>query len=39
MKQPNFLYVDTNSQKLKVDQDFCCCVWSKMGEANVASGF
>ena len=39
MKQPNFLYVDTNSQKLKVDEDFSGWVWSKMGEANLASGF
>ena len=38
MKQPHFLHVDTNSQKLKVDEK--CLGWacSKMGVANLVSG-
>ena len=38
MKQPHFLHVDTNSQKLKVDQRFFGWAWSKMGVANLVSG-
>ena len=38
MKQPNSLYVDTNSQKLKVDHNFFGWNWSKMGEVNLVSG-
>ena len=37
MKQRQFLHVDTNSQKLKVD--FFSWAWSKMGVANLVSGF
>ena len=33
-----FLQVDTNSQKLKVDQKCFGWVWSKMGLANLVSG-
>ena len=35
MKQPRFLHVDTNSQKLKVDQKVFGCAWSNMGVANM----
>ena len=35
MKQPLFLHVDTNSQKLKVDQKIFGWAWSKMGVANL----
>ena len=35
IKQPNFLHVDTNSQKLKVDQNLFGWVQSKMGLANL----
>ena len=38
MKQPHFLYVDTNSQKLKVYQKFFGCAWSEMGVTNLVSG-
>ena len=38
MKQPYFLHVDTNSQKLKVDPKFYGWGWKKMGLANLASG-
>ena len=31
MKSPDFLHVDTNSHKLKVDQKLFGWVWSKMG--------
>ena len=35
IKQPIFLHVDTNSQKLKVDQNLFGWVQSKMGLANL----
>ena len=38
MKQPHFLHVDINSQKLKVDQNFSDWARSKMGVANLVSG-
>ena len=38
MKQPHFLHVDTNSQKLKVDCKSFVWAWSKMGVANLVSG-
>ena len=38
MKQPNSLHVDTNSQKLKVDQKCFGWEWSKMDVANLVSG-
>ena len=38
MKQPNSLYVDTNSQKLKVDRNFFGWEWSKMGVINLVPG-
>ena len=31
MKQPHFLHVGTNSQKLKFDLNFFGWAWSKMG--------
>ena len=38
MKQPHFLHVDTNSQKLKVDRKVFSWAWSKMAVANLVSG-
>ena len=38
MKQSHFLYVDTNSQKLKVDWKVFGGAWSKMSVANLFSG-
>ena len=38
MKQPLFLYVDTNSQKLKTDWKFFGWAWSEMDVANLVSG-
>ena len=38
MKQPNILHVDTNSQKLKVDQNVFGWSWSKMGVASLVTG-
>ena len=38
MKQPHFLHVDTNSQKLKVDWKSFGRAWSKMSVANLVSG-
>ena len=35
MKQPHFLYVYTNSQKLKVDQKFFGWAWPKKECANL----
>ena len=35
MKQPDFLYVDTNSHKLKVDQKIFGWAWSEMGVASL----
>ena len=37
MKRSHFLHVDTNSQKLKVDQKMLGCAWSKMAVANLVS--
>ena len=34
----DFLYVDTDSQKLKTDQKFFGWAWSKMGGANLVTG-
>ena len=38
MKRLHFLYVDTNSQKLKVDWKVFGGAWSKMSVANLFSG-
>ena len=38
MKQPHFLHVDTNSQKLKVDRKVFGWAWLKMVVANLVSG-
>ena len=38
MKQPNFLRVDTNLQKLKDEWKFFGYAWSKIGVANLVSG-
>ena len=38
MKQPHFLQVDMNSQKLKVDGKYFGWAWSKMGVVNLMSG-
>ena len=37
MKEPDFLLVDTNSHKLKVDQNFFGWVWLKMGVASLVT--
>ena len=37
MKRLHFLYVDTNSQKLKVDWKVFGGAWSKMSVANLVS--
>ena len=38
MKEPHFLHVDTNSQKLKVDRKFLGLAWSNMGVTNLVCG-
>ena len=38
MKKPDFLHVDTDSWKLKVDQKILGWVWSKMAVATLVSG-
>ena len=38
MKQPDFLHVDTNSHKLKVDQKIWEWAWSEMGVASLVTG-
>ena len=38
MKQLILLYVDTNTQKLKVDQTFFGLAWLKMGVVDLVSG-
>ena len=38
MKQPHFLNVDTNSEKLKVHQNLFGWAGSKMGVANLVYG-
>ena len=38
MKQLHCLHVDTNSQKLKVDQKFFGQAWLKIGVANLVYG-
>ena len=38
MKQPHFLHVDTNSQKLKVDRKVFGWAWLKIVVANLVSG-
>ena len=35
MKQPDFLHVDTNSHKVKVDQKIWGWAWSEMGVASL----
>ena len=37
MKEPDFLLVDTNSHKLKVDQNFFGWVWLEMGVASLVT--
>ena len=38
MTLPNFLHVDTNSHKLKVDQKNLGWAWSEMGVASLVTG-
>ena len=38
MKQPHFLFVDTNLQKIKVDWKVFSGAWLKMSIANLVSG-
>ena len=38
MKQFDFLHVDTNSHKLKVDQKMFGWAWSEMGVASLVTG-
>ena len=38
MKQPHFLHVDTNSQKIKADQILFGWAWSEMGVASLVTG-
>ena len=38
MKEPDFLHVDTNSHKLKVDQKFFGLTWPEMGVASLVTG-
>ena len=38
MKMSDFLHVDTNSWKLKVDQKILGWAWSNMGAATLVSG-
>ena len=38
LKKPDFLHVDTDSWKLKVDQRILGWAWSKMGVATLISG-
>ena len=38
MKEPDFLHVDTNSHKLKVDQKFFGLAWPEMGVASLVTG-
>ena len=38
LKQPYFMHVDTNSEKLKVDRKFFDWAWSKMGVASLGVG-
>ena len=35
MKKPGFLYIDTDSWKLKVDKKILGWAWSKMGVATL----
>ena len=37
LKEPDFLLVDTNSHKLKVDQNFFGWVWLEMGVASLVT--
>ena len=39
MIQPDFLHVDTNSHKLKIDHKFFCWVLSEMSVAIPVMGF
>ena len=39
MKQPDFLYVDTNSHKLKVNQKIFGLVWPEMCLASPVNCF
>ena len=38
MKQPDFLHVDTNLHKLKVDQKIFGWAWPEMGVASLVTG-
>ena len=38
MREPDFLQVDTNSHKLKVDQKILGWTWSEMGVASLVTG-
>ena len=38
MKWPDFLHVDTNSHKLKVDQKKFGWAWPEMGVTNLVTG-
>ena len=37
MKKPDFLHVDTNSYKLKVDQKLFGWAWLKLGVASLVA--
>ena len=37
IKQPNFVHVDTNSQKLRVDRKFLCWASSEFGHGQIAA--
>ena len=38
MKWPDFLHVDTNSHKLKVDQNIFGWAWSEMSVSSLVTG-
>ena len=38
MKSPDFLHVNSNSHKLKIDQKILEWVWSKMGVVSLFMG-
>ena len=37
MKKPDFLHIDTDSWKLKIDQKILGWAWAKMGVATLVS--
>ena len=38
MNKPDFLHIDTNSHKLRVDQKIFGWMWSKMGVVSLVTG-